>query len=679
MANRYWVGGTATWDGTAGTKWALTSGGAGGQAVPTAADDVFFDGASGTVTCTVSGTRVAKSITCTGFTGTLTNGGVLQVSGNVTLVSGMTYSGGTLRLVATSTLISAGKTLSTLEVSGAGITATLGDALNTTVITLTQGTLDTSASNYSITAQYIVASGTNTRAFTLNGSTVTVTGTLGIDFSGSNLTLNAGTSSLVMSAGNPTFTASGFTFYNVSFTDTSNSSLTLSNQNTFNNLSISARTSLIKTVSIGADQTINGTLTCSGSSGIDRMFLSSSVVGTARTLTVASCSPTDCDFRDITIAGAASPISGTRLGNSGGNSGITFPGAKTVYWNPASAAAFNSASWATSSGGTTLSTDNFPLAQDTAVIDNNSRANVSSVGGATWQIGTVDMSNRTSAFTFTFGGTAGTGFQVYGNWTSGTGVTFSGTAQTITFASRTSQSITSNGRSFSGPIAIAALGGTVSLGDALSTSQGLTLTRGTFNAANYTVTCLTFSSSNSNTRTLTLGSGTWTITGFGTVWNLATTTGLTFNKDTANITLSDTTTNARTFAGGDLTYNKLTIGGATGVSTLTFTGSNTFSELASTKTVAHTITFTAGTTTTVAAWTITGTSGNVVTLGSSTTSPFTLTKTGGGTVVIGYMSISYSTATPSNTWYAGVTSTDGGNNSGWTFATATTGNFLALF
>ena len=43
MAARYWVGGTANWDATAGTKWALTSGGAGGQAVPTSADDVFID------------------------------------------------------------------------------------------------------------------------------------------------------------------------------------------------------------------------------------------------------------------------------------------------------------------------------------------------------------------------------------------------------------------------------------------------------------------------------------------------------------------------------------------------------------------------------------------------------------------------------------------------------------
>ena len=47
MAARYWVGGTANWDNTAGTKWALTSGGAGGQAVPTAADDVYIDSGSG--------------------------------------------------------------------------------------------------------------------------------------------------------------------------------------------------------------------------------------------------------------------------------------------------------------------------------------------------------------------------------------------------------------------------------------------------------------------------------------------------------------------------------------------------------------------------------------------------------------------------------------------------------
>jgi len=112
MANRYWVGGTAAWDGTAGTKWALTSGGAGGQAVPTSADDVFFDANSGANTVTIStGNTGAKSITCTGFTGTLAGTAAITVSGSITLVAGMTFSyTGTVTIAATATITSAGKT-----------------------------------------------------------------------------------------------------------------------------------------------------------------------------------------------------------------------------------------------------------------------------------------------------------------------------------------------------------------------------------------------------------------------------------------------------------------------------------------------------------------------------------------------------------------------------------------
>jgi hypothetical protein len=47
MADRYWVGGTANWNGTIGTlaapKWAATSGGPGDQSVPISTDAVFFD------------------------------------------------------------------------------------------------------------------------------------------------------------------------------------------------------------------------------------------------------------------------------------------------------------------------------------------------------------------------------------------------------------------------------------------------------------------------------------------------------------------------------------------------------------------------------------------------------------------------------------------------------------
>lgn len=112
MAARYWVGGNGTWDGTAGTKWATTSGGAGGAAVPTASDDVFLDNGAGTGNVTISGARVCQSINCTGYVNTLSLGGTLTVSGNVTFVAGMTLTGSsTLSITQNSTMTSNGKTI----------------------------------------------------------------------------------------------------------------------------------------------------------------------------------------------------------------------------------------------------------------------------------------------------------------------------------------------------------------------------------------------------------------------------------------------------------------------------------------------------------------------------------------------------------------------------------------
>jgi hypothetical protein len=74
MAARFWVGGTGTWDSTATTNWAATSGGASGASAPVTADTVTFDGSSGggtvTVDATVSGLSLG-SITCGAFTGTI--------------------------------------------------------------------------------------------------------------------------------------------------------------------------------------------------------------------------------------------------------------------------------------------------------------------------------------------------------------------------------------------------------------------------------------------------------------------------------------------------------------------------------------------------------------------------------------------------------------------------------
>jgi hypothetical protein len=139
------------------------------------------------------------------------------------------------------------------------------------------------------------------------------------------------------------------------------------------------------------NQTITGTLTAAGASAVRRIMLRSSAVGTTRTLTVGTLSADDCDFRDITIAGTAAGGSPTRAGDCGGNSGVTFPAPKTVYWNLAGTQGWSATAWATTSGGTPA-LNNFPLAQDTAVFDDTGSAGT--VQLQTFNIGTIDASAR---------------------------------------------------------------------------------------------------------------------------------------------------------------------------------------------------------------------------------------------------------------------------------------------
>lgn len=71
MANRFWVGGTGTWDASDTTHWSATSGGAGGASVPGVADTVTLNGSSGGGTVTVNTTVSVLWINMDAFAGTL--------------------------------------------------------------------------------------------------------------------------------------------------------------------------------------------------------------------------------------------------------------------------------------------------------------------------------------------------------------------------------------------------------------------------------------------------------------------------------------------------------------------------------------------------------------------------------------------------------------------------------
>lgn len=145
MANRYWVGGSGTWDTTSTTNWSASSGGSSGASVPTASDSVFFDQA-GTYTVTMTGALNCLDITTSTGTVTFVDGTTptLTINGSMSLVAGTVWSltGTTTFTVATgvnNTITTNGVAIGTIAFSSTSSSLggwVLGSALTATKITL---------------------------------------------------------------------------------------------------------------------------------------------------------------------------------------------------------------------------------------------------------------------------------------------------------------------------------------------------------------------------------------------------------------------------------------------------------------------------------------------------------------------------------------------------------------
>ena len=542
MATKYWVGGTGTWDATTTTNWANSSGGAGGATAPTAADDVVFDANSNTgttaFTVTISTGAVCKDFSTGGAGGvldavmTLAGSAAWSVYGSLTYPATnftRTYTGDITFAATTSskTITTNGVTLTAGSIifDGVGGEWTLGSALTvTTNITVTNGSFSTA--NFAVTAASLISSNTNIRSISLGSSTVTLSGATAVNFTTSTgLTLAAGTSTITCSGASPTFNGGGLTFNNVSFTTTGASTKTINGANTFNNLTVASTTGTRETFTVfSANQTINGTLTLgAANTSIRRIRINSDVIGTPRTLMVATVAAlTDVDFRDITVAGASSPWSGTRLGDCLGNTNITFAAGVNKYWNLVAGGNWSATAWALSSGGT-VSANNFPLPQDTVIIENTglTAGNTITIEN-NWQIGFLDASTRSTAATLALASS------FYGNLTLSTSITLSGTTAII-FAGRGTQTITSASRTFTAPVTVESAG-TVTLADSLTidAARTFTLTAGTLDLVSRTLSTGLFNTSNSNVRAIAFGTGQIELTGnAATIWNGSTSTNLT--------------------------------------------------------------------------------------------------------------------------------------------------------
>lgn len=191
MADRYWVGGTGTWDTTSTANWSTSSGGAAGAFAPTSSDNVFFDANSNTgtdaFTVTLGTTVSCSNFNTTGIDGAMTLDRVasarLDVLGSFTITSNFSFApnatGVLFRPTSGSHTITTDGVLISCPISFSGVGATfqLQDALtieSDKSFTIAGGTVD--LNGQTVTAGSFIAGGTNVRSLAFASGKIVITG-----------------------------------------------------------------------------------------------------------------------------------------------------------------------------------------------------------------------------------------------------------------------------------------------------------------------------------------------------------------------------------------------------------------------------------------------------------------------------------------------------------------------
>lgn len=350
----------------------------------------------------------------------------------------------------------------------------------------------------------------------------------------------------------------------------------------------------------------------------------------------------------------------------------------TFYINCTYTGSTGTRTLATSSTGTEAQAANFSISTSgtSGIVLSPTATDTVSIGGSSvWN--NIDLTG--------FTGTLSNGvLKIYGDLTfPASGGTFTSGTNAWTFASTSTQSISSNGRTIDWPFTFNGVGGTWVLFDALTMGSNgtVTQTNGTLDLNGKTLTTSGQYLTAAGTKNLTFNGGTLLILRGTAGFNNAAPTGYTTTAGvgTGEINMAATGGVAKGFTGGGSTYNCRLNNSTSGQ--ISISGNNTFTTIIN-GTQPTTFQFTSGSTTTVTNWYVSGTAGNLVTIQSSSTTSHTLSKST-GTVTSDYLSISRSTATGGAVWYAGANSTNGGNNSGWIFSGpgpgTESGAFLMLF
>jgi hypothetical protein len=497
MAARYWVGGTGTWDNLALLKWSTTSGGLGGSAVPTSADDVFFDANSGANTVTIgAGTAICDSLTMTGFTGTLAFGtNSIDLTG-----TGTTYVGAT-------TFTATGTPL--INITGTGtLTVTAGAVTEANSISFTINNAASNSVGVTGNVRNLTFAGTYTGA--LSNQTRTIYGNLTLK---TGMTVNGGGNGTTFAAtsGTQTITSAGLTLdFSISLTGT-------------------AIYQLADNLSMGTTSGRNFTLT-SGTLDLND-----------KTLTIGSAfSSTNTNTRSV-LFGTTGNITLTGIGTA-----TIFNIATATNFSITGTPTINVTGNAVAGGTRRLDYGNTALP---ASPEANSLSFYITAGADSIQI-TSTAPTRNLDFTGSFTGSlVNSSRSIYGNYTLNSSMTVAaGTLTTSFLATSGTQLITSAGVNLNFPITINAPNATVQLQDALlvgtTTGRTITLTSGTFNLNNNNVTIFgSFVGTGSTTRTIAFGTGQFYLSGTsGSIWSVSgTNLTITGTSPTVNATANATT------------------------------------------------------------------------------------------------------------------------------------------
>lgn len=542
--------------------------------VPTSDDTVTI--AAGTTSLIINANGVCASFSAAGTSGvTVSGASSLTVSGNFTLDANVTWTHtGALIINGAGEITSAGKDLSSiasLRITGAAISLTASNALNigskalyvnaaSTTFTTNNNQIDCGTfSDNSVSGAITLALGSSTincTALSFGSATLTVSTT--------GHTINISSNSATAQ------NFGGISWGTVNFKSNASAArahaITFGTGASFVQFNIDQLTDRRDcSISFSGDFSVSDSCTWkSGGAGNDdptyRLLIKSNTITSTRTVTVSAASKTltftDIDLQDVKVADTNSPTMAlTRVGHCGGCTTADGGGYKQNVSDPKTVYSLCGATskvdyediWELTRG-SGVSLNNFPLPQDTGIIDNDTfsvdNRGISFYAPRRGNLDASALSEGTAhAFVFLSAGVC------YGDvLMSGATVTahsLGSDASTLTFDARVAGTLVINM-----PIAMSlgsyivdSYGGTVQLAAGFSLTSAaygnFTLTRGTLDLNGQTLTCRTLSSSNENTRELQFHGGKIIVNGLtGTIFDMSTATNLTVH-DAGNIDIGD--------------------------------------------------------------------------------------------------------------------------------------------